>query len=61
MPENFGSCVEGKFMLLVSDGISFLTIISASTTLRQGHRNLDDIMQEKAQLYERLRADIGMT
>lgn len=48
-------------MLLVSDGISFLTIISASTTLRQGHRNLDDIMQEKAQLYERLRADIGMT
>lgn len=36
-------------------------MISASTTLKQGHQNLDDIMQEKVQLYERLRADIGMT
>ncbi|KAH0372886.1 muts domain V, partial [Aureobasidium melanogenum] len=34
---------------------------SASTTLGQGHQNLDDIMQEKAQLYERLRAEIGNT
>ncbi|KAH0280224.1 muts domain V, partial [Aureobasidium melanogenum] len=34
---------------------------SASTTLKQGHQNLDDIMQEKAQLYERLRAEIGNT
>ncbi|KAG9948969.1 muts domain V, partial [Aureobasidium melanogenum] len=34
---------------------------SASTTLKQGHQNLDDIMQEKVQLYERLRADIGNT
>ncbi|KAI4718920.1 hypothetical protein E4T48_04873 [Aureobasidium sp. EXF-10727] len=31
---------------------------SASTTLKQGHQNLDDITQEKAQLYERLRAEI---
>jgi hypothetical protein len=36
-------------------------MISASTTLKQGHQNLDDIMQEKAQLYERLRAEIGKT
>ncbi|KAG9618404.1 muts domain V, partial [Aureobasidium melanogenum] len=34
---------------------------SASTTLKQGHQNLDDIMQEKAQLYEHLRAEIGNT
>ncbi|KAI4730761.1 hypothetical protein E4T49_01251 [Aureobasidium sp. EXF-10728] len=32
---------------------------SASTTLKQGHQNLDDITQEKAQLYESLRAEIG--
>lgn len=49
-------------MLQLSDScISFLTMTSASTTLRQGHQNLDDIMQEKAQLHERLRAEIGMT
>jgi hypothetical protein len=37
-----------------------LTIISASTTLLRGHENLDDVMREKAQLFERLRAEIGM-
>ncbi|THZ10624.1 hypothetical protein D6C95_00423 [Aureobasidium pullulans] len=33
----------------------------ASTTLKLGHQNLDDILDEKAQLFERLRADIGNT
>lgn len=37
-----------------------LTTISASTTLLTGHENLDDVMQEKAQLFERLQAEIGM-
>ncbi|KAI5210702.1 hypothetical protein E4T39_00182 [Aureobasidium subglaciale] len=33
---------------------------SASPALKSGHQYLDDIMKEKAQLFDRLRAEIGM-
>lgn len=39
---------------------SVLTTISASTTLLTGHENLDYVMQEKAQLFDRLQAEIGI-